>query len=533
MKIKEIAIGNEKIAFIENRFSNGVNIIFSNGNNKGKTIVIQSILYALGNIPIFPSTFDYQNYYYIVTFENNDQIYTICRKNNNFFINYDNKILAFDTLAEFKYFIKQNCIYEIPEIIKDKKKKLVDPELLFQIFFLGQDRKDTSNIINNYYYKKEDFYKTIYSIAGISNFEFDSFKVDEIELRVQKLKGEKKELEDKNAFIKSITPTNNFINSYSNLKDFQNKINEINKFKNDLATLSNERSRILTQKTKNELTIKELNSLNREIKVGKLKCLDCNSEKIGYESADKSYTFDICNLETRRNIITSIETKINIYEEEITRLNSEIENIQEKIKSLLKDDEINIDNLLLYKKEILDSEKINAQLSKIIKELDTLENEKNNCLIQDNNAKKQALILNKQIINKMNEIYNLIDDSGNLYFESLFSKSSETYSGSEAMEYYISKLISIALETNHSYPIIIDAFRDGELETNKEHKVIDLFKNLPNQIILTATLKDEEKGKYSNMKDINAIDYSPMKTFHLLQENYVEIFIGKLKKILP
>ena len=188
MKIKEIAIGNEKNAFIENRFSDGVNIIYSDGNNKGKTIIIQSILYALGNTPVFPSTFDYQNYYYIVTFENNNKIYTICRNNNNFFINYESKLLVFDTLSEFKYFIKQNDIFNIPEIIKDKKKKIVDPELFFQLFFLGQDRKDTSNIINNNYYKKEDFYKTIYSLANINDFDFDSSKVDEIDTKIQKLK---------------------------------------------------------------------------------------------------------------------------------------------------------------------------------------------------------------------------------------------------------------------------------------------------------------------------------------------------------
>ena len=306
MKIKEIAIGNNKVAFVENRFTDGVNIIYSSGNNKGKTIVVQSILYALGNVPTFPSTFDYQNYYYIVTFENNDKTYQICRKRNNFFVKQNHKLIAFDTLSEFKYYINQNNIYKIPEIIKDKKKKLVDPELLFQTFFLGQDKKDTSTIINNTYYKKEDYYKTIYSLAGISSFEFDSSKIDELEVRLAKLLGRKKELEDKNLFLKSITPTNNFINSYSNLKEFQNKIIEINKLKDSLASLSNERSRLLTQKTKNEITLKELNSLNREIKVGKLKCLDCNSDKIGYESADKSYTFDICNLETRKNKLHQI-----------------------------------------------------------------------------------------------------------------------------------------------------------------------------------------------------------------------------------
>ena len=49
MKILRVAVGNSKEAFIESRFTEGLNIISSDDNNKGKTIVIQSMMYALGN----------------------------------------------------------------------------------------------------------------------------------------------------------------------------------------------------------------------------------------------------------------------------------------------------------------------------------------------------------------------------------------------------------------------------------------------------------------------------------------------------
>ena len=44
MKIRKVAVGNAAEAFIEGNFTNGVNIISSDDNNKGKTIVIQSLL---------------------------------------------------------------------------------------------------------------------------------------------------------------------------------------------------------------------------------------------------------------------------------------------------------------------------------------------------------------------------------------------------------------------------------------------------------------------------------------------------------
>lgn len=63
MIIKKIAIGNSTEGFIESSFSDDFNIILSEDNNKGKTIVIQGILYTLGNEPpAFPSSFEYKKY---------------------------------------------------------------------------------------------------------------------------------------------------------------------------------------------------------------------------------------------------------------------------------------------------------------------------------------------------------------------------------------------------------------------------------------------------------------------------------------
>ena len=71
MIIKKMAVGNKDEAFVENDFNEGVNIISSDDNNKGKTIVIQSMMYALGNDTTFPTSFDYKSYYHYIEFEEN------------------------------------------------------------------------------------------------------------------------------------------------------------------------------------------------------------------------------------------------------------------------------------------------------------------------------------------------------------------------------------------------------------------------------------------------------------------------------
>ena len=117
MIIKQIAIGNEIEGFVESSFSDGFNIISSDDNNKGKTIVIQGILYALGNEPpAFPSSFDYKQYIYILQFEESGREYWICRKNNEFAI-YNNESLYFaESISEFKRYWDKN-ISSLPRIM--------------------------------------------------------------------------------------------------------------------------------------------------------------------------------------------------------------------------------------------------------------------------------------------------------------------------------------------------------------------------------------------------------------------------------
>lgn len=189
MIIRAVYIGNSEEAYINKEFKEGLNIISSDDNNKGKTIVIQAIMYCLGNIPAFPSAFDYENYYFIFYIEQDDKLIKICRKNKNFVIRKDEEYTVFDNTAEFKRYWNKN-IQKLPIIKKENIYKIVDPELLVQIFFVGQDKKVTYDIVNKGFYKKEDFYKLIYSMAGING---DAAPIEDIEKAKKKIKELKNE----------------------------------------------------------------------------------------------------------------------------------------------------------------------------------------------------------------------------------------------------------------------------------------------------------------------------------------------------
>lgn len=85
IKVKTVAIGNNEEAFIEDNFKDGINIIYSNDNNKGKSILIQSIMYTIGNVAVFPTkpkAFYYKNYYFYLELEINGEEYCFLRKEN-------------------------------------------------------------------------------------------------------------------------------------------------------------------------------------------------------------------------------------------------------------------------------------------------------------------------------------------------------------------------------------------------------------------------------------------------------------------
>lgn len=100
MIIKKIAVGNSEEAFVEDNFTSGLNIISSDDNNKGKTITMQSMMYAIGNEPTFPTTFDYKKYYYYIEFEENKKIYRVCRYGENFALIDEKTLLLFDSVSE-------------------------------------------------------------------------------------------------------------------------------------------------------------------------------------------------------------------------------------------------------------------------------------------------------------------------------------------------------------------------------------------------------------------------------------------------
>ena len=524
MIIKKIAIGNGKESYIENNFSNEFNVISSDDNNKGKTIVIQSIMYALGNAPTFPSSFHYKEYMFIIEFEEKDILYKLYRKKDHFVLRYSKVFMVFDSVSEFKRYWNKH-ITQLPEIYKNQMLRIVDPELFVQTFFIGQDKKDTSNIVNAGLYNKKDFTSMIYAMCGQNISDLSSDEVYVMKKQIKDLKSEKDTLLKQHKILKSEEKPVSYLSSTSDRLNFEKKIKEIEKINESILEVRKERNKIANRKSKWDATIKELRSLNRSIQVGELKCSDCSSTNISYVSSDKnSYTFDASTVDMRNEILSSINEKISIYVEELEKCDTLISIEQERLSKVLNETDITIENIVAYKDQIFTATDAEKKINHIDKEIAEI---KNILLLndkQENIIEKSQHDLMEKIVEVMKDTYKIIDETSNVEIDGLFTKRDEVYSGSESTVFHIVKLYALQQVLQHNFPIIIDSFRAEDLSSAKENIVINLFKKISNQKIFTTTLKEEEIGKYDMQKDINHIDYLGYAASKLLSENYNEAF---------
>ena len=186
MIIRKVAVGNGEEAFIEDTFSEGLNILLSDDNNKGKTIIIQSMLYALGNKPIFPNSFNYKDLVYYLEFEHNGEIYVMVRSGDEYVLKYSDKIRIFEGMSELKRFWNSN-IFQLPIIQFQGENRIVDMELFVQLFFVGQDGKDTSTIFNSGFYHKIDFKNMLLSYSGDFSSEITPTEIKKIKDKIKEL----------------------------------------------------------------------------------------------------------------------------------------------------------------------------------------------------------------------------------------------------------------------------------------------------------------------------------------------------------
>ena len=520
MKIRKSAIGNASEAFIEELYNDNVNIISSNDNSKGKTIVVQSLLYALGNEPSFPSDFKYQNYYHYVEFDCDGNSCIICRKQDTFVVNKDWKPMPQMNLEGLKSIFAKE-VFKLPSIFKDGMVQIVDPVLFFQIFAVRQDSPNIASVEGRY--TKDNFKNMIYSKLGIpifKNLEIEKSNY-ESELKAQNTykKGYERIIKRKN------NPTFDFVKEGSELDEFNDKYIQLNQCFDELEKIEIAKNETFIEirslsKLKNELI-----ALNKHTQYGEFRCGECNSNKIVYTFSKMNYSFDVSTPEMRENILMSIEESIKKYQERYENVQKSLKSTKERIYRLIEHRNMSIEFILLYKKELLENQGLEKKLSDVNSKIEQIKGEIITLTEQIKNGRQECDKINANINTFFNDTLLQYGLPTNIDF---FPSKSKSPMGSDKMFVKIIKLWTLKLVLNHNFPIIVDSFRDGELSSNNEQHIVDYMSHLSNQVILTATMKTEELNKYKDKPGINHIDYSG----HIKRKILNGYMVDKFKNLL-
>lgn len=524
MLVKKIAFGDKSEAFIEERLTDGLNVIYSDDNNRGKTLVIQGLMYSLGYESIFPSSFNYKDKYFYSEIEVENIKYKFLRKKNSIAIKTEDSLQIFNSVSEARYFLDK-FVFRVPKILKDNRPTLVDLSLLYELFFIGQDNRNPSGLISKGQFNKSDFKNMVYDLAGLSTNITNLGEIKDIKKRIADLKTKLNQTRKKISLIKQNPDIAEIASKTYDSERVQEKIRAISEINESISKLKRSRQREINRKSKLEQLVSELSSLNKGLSEGDIKCGECGSNKIVYSNND--LTFEVSNIDVRNGILKSISENISQKVEIINDSSREINTLQELLNKELADAPPSFQQIILYQDQIVSERNYDDESFSLAREIDALKIQLISSQEVDEVIKSDRKNFDEKLINEMAGLYKSIDPNGNLEFDDIFTKRDSTFSGSEGQEFYFCKLIALSNLLNHSFPIVVDSFRDGELSTNKEDSMLEIYSNLDRQVILTSTLKDEEynSDKYEKRSDVNSIDYSKHQDCKILSGDKKDSFI--------
>lgn len=530
IKIKALFIGDGIKSFVETGFGDRVNVIWSDDNNVGKTIVIQGIMYALGSQPAFPKNFPHLNTIFIVDLDVRGRQISVLRSRNTFAVREAEEVLTFESVEAFSEYWSNN-ITSIPSIIKKGIPTSVGLGLYSQMYFVSQDARSSSRIQAGRF-NKDDFVEMVYAIKGLDARELTPQEEAELKSRKAELKQERKSLErqatvlrDKDAALALMSPT-------ADRAEMDELLKRLAEAKNIIAELRKRRNRLLRRLTKNEIVQKELNSLRIDVKAGQIVCLDCGSAHIGYKMADSGYTFDITTPQMRDQILASVQQRIDACNSELEQVNSELREAQRHLDVLLDEKPVTLADVVVRQEDYANERGLDEQITRIDDELATIEAKLDSHHSVQSDLKTRREEFMEELLGTMDHVRRQISVSENPdACDKLFTTNANVYSGSETTEYFLARCVALARHIDHEMPILIDSFRAEDLSTMREDRVLDIYHGLGYQALLTTTVKAEEgAGKYSNDARVHSIDYSGHTAFHLLSDEYNDAFNSKMNE---
>lgn len=524
-------------------FKNGINVITSNqtnGNERGKSVIMRSFYHTLGAESKFADKWDVKNKIFILNFSVDDKEYYIYRAAELFKLFDNNKKLLFVATKSHDLAKKLEEITNFSVLLPNRqtgKYEITPPAYNYLPFFLDQDCYEGSHFksfknLEQYANYKED---VLFCHFGVHNEKYFELVKQMIDLKENIEKLEKKanlllemkfDIDQKlelGSYSGSIEVLNKDIEQYKN--EYSTVVQKLNQSKMKLVKLRNnlyDLNNLLSEtKRFGEKTEKEIKKLNQHI------CPECGSkitETVTIKSKKYNLADDIVIIKNDLQVsINKIIKDIEVEKEKYAELLQKLNEYQEKL-------EINttqVNDILRHKGlcELRDSvvTERNVVQDKLILEKERLK--KTNTDIKLYNSRK------KEIESRYYEL--LIKGKNQFGLDEInpdkLKKINLNFSASGSNKYIATviwyfAIIKIRNEFNSNaiqYPIVFDSPNNVEMDDEKRRFFIQyLLSNseLSPQFIISGIGFDGEDFKDMVDKKMNITILENAK-YHLLQSD--------------
>lgn len=542
-------------------FSEQDNLITSNKNSMGKSVLMKSLYHALGADSSFDKNFCEENVLFSLVFTFGDLEYRILRFKDAFSILKNNILINFVNArcrTDLSLFFKNEFGVSVYLKSRNETTEIAPPAYLFIPYYLDQDRSwkeeqepFSKKTMGQYEpISRNDLY---FYHLGIYTSEFGKMKseFDALSKEIRDQEAELAELDLEYRKVKKEFDNDLIITNSSELETiYRSKSSEINALMNEQNQLIQTLFETDQKRTNCLLQIKNNRNIINKIKKNKktnsfvVVCPNCN------EKFDVQLKNDMIDLYS----IVIIEKENETLELEASQLENDIKNIKQKINDLatrLKDtnDKANASRTdyekyvtrkalsSLLDKQLLEIEKLNLSI------------EKNKTLFE---KKKKYLSLLKEKTDNTKKyfcseyiqyLYSLGIYQFNQKDITAFNKlrlSGSQYVRSTLARYFAFIKTKIKFNpNNYCFPIVIDSPREGEQDDFNSSNILEtiLVENIGTSQRIVASVNATSYISEETLKNINVIELNGKQgqvmssEEYLINENDIQTCFAYFKRI--
>lgn len=531
-----IIIESLRITDIPRRLSKTINfkekdnLITSEKNSRGKSVLMKSIYHAMGADSMFDNNFNKDSVLFELSFRSGENAYRILRYKDNFSIVKNGKLIYFvrsGSRTDLSAFFQEE--FGTSVFLKNRKKttELAPPAYLFIPYYLDQDRSwreeqepFTKQTMGQYEpLSRNDLY--LYHL-GLYKEDYGQLKseIDELTKNIASLQEELSLLDQSYQNVKKTIDNETVIVNGDELESlYRTNSNRINELMEEQRKLIDSLMKFDRSRTNSLISIRNNNRIIDKLKAKKetnsmlVRCPNCN-EEFDVELKDEMTTVYSQVVLEKEN--ESLNLEVRELDGKIAELKTQINKINDLINGINKEAVQSRSNYEKFITRLALSSLLDKQIKEIGElstNLSSLEERKKIKVESLNKIKEKTDIAKKKFCEYYSDY--LISLGVNLFSpKDIFAFKKLALSGSQyirsSLAFYFSFLkVKTELNSNgYNFPLVIDSPREGEQDEYNSMNILEfvLGESVNNYQRIVASVNAKNYISPEKLKSINVIE---------------------------